>query len=714
MTERKTDMNRTQLLKEEIRKPLNGLFSPVFFYAEGLKQLPEDTKVPDRITAGIASMFRGVRPHIYKEDLILGSLRCADAAISKEEADRANEVYNALPHRNFWTGSDHFAGDYWMILEEGIPGIRRMIKNSKEAHINEPDRVLFLSRMETVWNAFADMIANYASCARSLVGAEGYDTENLLNMAQICESLLTRAPASFREALQLLWMCQQAFYLEGRYAMAFGRIDQYLYPYYKKDIDSGILTDETATELIENAFIKIHEFRTMFGCDDVSNICIGGSDRDGKHTVNGLSYCVLHAVGNCNVPGPNLSARICADTPDRFLDECLQVVGTGLGYPALMNDGAILPALRRYGYDEEDVLNFCMVGCIENFLSGKQRPWTDGRYDTPRCIEYVLKDGKGALGTDTGAVEDITTMDDFLKKLKIHLSAFVKEYVINTCKGMTVEDPEDNISPFLSLFERECIERGKDINNGGTKYPINHGAALMGVGTFADSLAAIEKVIFIEKKYTLKELSAALSANFEGYEEMRTELLNAPKYGNNDDFVDKYAVFFLEFLSHEFDQYKTPDGGNFFVLMAANTSNIWAGMSLGATPDGRRSGEPLSDAASPTYGMDHCGCTSTVLSVSKPDYTLAAGGTVVNQKFMPSVFEDGKRQKLASLIRIYFSRGGMEMQINSTSPEILRDAIDHPDNYRDLVVRVSGFSAYYVTLGIDVQHDILRRTQQAV
>lgn len=235
----------------------------------------------------------------------------------------------------------------------------------------------------------------------------------------------------------------------------------------------------------------------------------------------------------------------------------------------------------------------------------------------------------------------------------------------------------------------------------------------MGVGTTSDSLAAIEKVVFIDKEATLTELRDALNANFEGYEELQKKLLAAPKYGNNNDFVDKYAVWFLDYLSALFRPQRTRDGGYFYVAMAANVANIYAGLVINATPDGRKAGEPLSDAASPTYGRDTGGATVTINSVTKPDYTKAACGTVVNQKFSPSMFEDGKREKLIALFKTYFKKGGQEVQINATSREVLKDAMDHPENYQNLVVRVSGFSAFYVTLDRCVQQDILERTQQS-
>jgi formate C-acetyltransferase len=380
-----------------------------------------------------------------------------------------------------------------------------------------------------------------------------------------------------------------------------------------------------------------------------------------------------------------------------------------------MNDAVNMAALSRYGYEIEDIRNYTMVGCIENFITGMQPPWTDGRFDTPRFLEYVLNDGKGFIGNhcgiDTDSVDSITSMDELMRRLENQIAHGVKAYIDGFYAANYVEHPEQLTQPFLSCFCQCCIERGLDINMGGSKYPSVHGAGLMGVGTLSDSLAAIEKVVFLDQQATLAELVEALRHNFEGYAELQKKLLAAPKYGNNDDFVDKYAVWFTDYVSDCFDQYKTRDGGGIYTAMAANISNIYAGMGLGASPDGRFAGQPLSDAASPSYGKDTGGITSTLLSVSKPDYSRCACGTVINQKLSPSVFEDGNREKLLRAIRVYFARGGQELQINATSPEVLRDAMEHPENYRNLVVRVSGFSATYIYLAKEVQMDILSRTQ---
>ncbi len=715
MTDRMTSALTTALLKQEMKNLPQGEFLPHLYRAKGLDE-SRDLPVDIRRGMGIAALLATPRPHIYRGDLIAGSIRPLWCVATPEEKQAAGDLCAPVEERGFLHNGDHFAPDYEIFLRDGISGTLARIEASKITHAADPSRVSFLEGMRLSVEGLRARIAAHADLANTLLGAEGYDDSALTAIRDNCAALCERPPESFAEALQLVWMIHTAFVYEGRYAMALGRMDQYLYPYFAHDTEAGILTEDEAIRLLENVFVKIYERHAYLGGDDVVNIAVAGVTPDGVDATNRLSFCVLRAVGNVNLPGPNLSARIAPSTPDEFLDECLEVIGTGLGYPALMNDEVNIAALSRYGYAIEDARNYSMVGCIENFITGMQPAWTDGRFDTPRFLEYVFNDGKGyfhpSAGIDTGSTASITSMEILMDRLETQLRAGVKEYVETFNRHNTLPNPEAYTSPFLSVFCKDCIGRGLDINMGGTVYPSVHGAALMGVGTMCDSLAAIEQVIFTDKAATTEELAAALKANFEGYEPLRQKLLAAPKYGNNNDFADKYAVWFVDFLSDEFMKYKTRDGGGYYTAMAANVSNIYAGHVIGATPDGRRAGEPLSDAASPTYGRDTRGATATVLSITKPDYTKVACGTVINQKYSPSMFSEGKRDKLRALIRVYFQKGGQEMQINATSTDVLRDAMEHPENYPDLVVRVSGFSALYVTLAKEVQMDILSRTQQ--
>jgi len=695
-------------LKAELNNNPEGIYAPYYYRYIGIKKNLTGSMSTIR-SNGIYSLFANSTPFIYKNDLITGNTKSLYISENSMMLQHYANMCTSMSGRDFPHNADHFSPDYQRLLRGGISGLKQEIQESLNRHFDDYKKIDFLKAMDRTLDGFACMISNYGKKALSLKDDPEYSNERLDFIIKNTNELLAGPPVSFAAALQLIWFSHTAFMMEGRGAMALGRLDQYLYPFYKKDIENNIITDEQVLELLENTFIKIPS-------GDVVNICIGGMDMNENCRINELSYLILKAVGNCNVPGPNLSARIAPNTPDQFLDECLKTIGTGLGYPALMNDTVNIAALKKYGYADEDVYNYSMVGCIENFITGMQPPWSDGRFDAPRFFDYVFNNGVSEFnkssGVNTGNLDNIKTMDDFMRSFEVQLENGAKEYYFGFMNYNDMLNPERFTEPFLSCFCQDCIGRGLDINNGGSKYPSVHGVALMGVGTVTDSLAAIEKVVFIDKAATLSQIKDALNSNFEGYEDLREKLLAAPKYGNNDDFADKYAVWFLDYLDSIFSQFKTRDGGGFYSAMAANISNIHAGNVINATPDGRLRGEPLSDAASPTYGRDTKGCTVTLTSVAKPDYTKAACGSVVNQKFMPSVFDDAKRTKLLALIKTYFKKGGQEIQINATSPDILRDAMEHPENYQNLVVRVSGFSAYYVTLARSVQLDILARTQQ--
>lgn len=700
-------MKLFELLNDEIKEPASGTYAPYYFRFLGLRQsLAKEYAIVRG--EGVYSLFSEPSPVVLKSELVAGNTRLLFTDADEPALEYARKITGVYGERNFCTNNDHFAPDYTHFLTAGIPGILGEIRASLTAHADDEEKCNTLRGMERAVLGFSGMISNYADAAEACLGREGFDDGRLNFIRENCRAITERAPRTFAEALQLMWLCHCAFLMEGRYAMAIGRMDQFLYPFYKADIDAGRITDEGVIELLENVFIRLQ--------GDVVNICIGGRDKDGVCQLNDLSRCILRAVGNCNVPGPNLSLRYTLDTPDEFLDECLKTIGTGLGYPALMNDDVNIAALERHGYSHEDACNYCMVGCIENFITGMQPPWSDGRFDPPKYFDYVFNNGigkmGGSLGLALGEVESITTMDEFMKNFERQLEYGAAEYVANFHGYNDSLNQKYYTNPFLSCFCNDCIGRGLDINNGGAKYPSVHGACAMGIGTVADSLAAVEQVVFVDKAATLAELRDAMNANFEGYESLRARLLAAPKYGNNDDFADKYAVWYLDYMYELFSKYRTRDGGYFYIAAAANVNNIGAGKMINATPDGRLRGEPLSDAASPTYGRDTRGATSTVNSLVKPDYTKVACGSVVNQKFSPAMFGDEKRARLLALIKTYFRKGGQEMQINATSREVLIDAMEHPENYGSLVVRVSGFSAFYVTLGRDVQEDILNRTQQ--
>ncbi|MBQ8371141.1 MAG: hypothetical protein IJY35_14300 [Clostridia bacterium] len=705
-------MVRLPLLKNEIVRPAGD---PVLCDLLRYRAFRENYgKSPLTAKAhALASLLENYPASVYPDDRIIGSRAgCFTSDYEPAELTRARDICGNYGSLHFGTNSDHFAPGYAAFLADGIRGTREKIEQSLANHADEPDKVEFLSAQRLVLDAFSVFIRHHADAARSR--ADGND--ELTAAADALDSIAENPPSTFREALNLVWLVHLAFLLQGKYAMALGRIDQYLYPYFKRDTEAGILTAEDAEDLLACTFIKIGESR-FWGGDDVVNICIGGVCPDGSEGINPLSYCVLHAVRDCFIPGPNLSARLHEGMPDEFLDECLRVIGTGLGYPALMNDGVNIPALLRHGYSLEDARNYCFVGCIENFIPGKQPAWSDGRFNVPQYLEAVFYGGKTPLdphyyGVNCGNPDEIRSMDEFMAAFERQIDFAAAEYVsvFNNDNGRI--NYRNYAEPFLSLFCDDCISHGIDINCGGAKYPSAHGAGCMGIATTADSLAAIERVVFEEKHCTLSELRDAMAADFEGYEVLRQRLLAAPKYGNDDDFVDKYAVWYVAYLDKVFAKYRTRDNGPFYTAIASNVQSVWAGLITGATPDGRHAKQPLSDAASPTYGMDQNGPTATFLSMSKPDYRLVSCGTVLNQKYTPDMLRDPvKREALTAAIKVYFAKGGQEVQINCVSRETLRDAMEHPENYRSLVVRVSGFSAYFTQLDRKVQEDILHRTE---
>ncbi|MDF2686664.1 MAG: pyruvate formate-lyase [Clostridia bacterium] len=659
------------LLKEEVNVPVKGVYCRNYYMGRGYKKALNAPVSIARATA-FAELITETKKHIYKNDIIAGSLRGIFEELScpDEEIKYYERFVNIFGERGWLQGRDHYASDYEKLVTLGICRIMEEIASSVQT-LDKSDR--------------------------------DYKKEH--------------APESFREALQLVWFAHICYLYQGLYAMALGRIDQYLYPFFKNDIEKGIITEAEGQLMLENVFMKIGEYRTLYGGDDVCNICIGGVTKSGGNAVNELTYAVLYAVGNCNIPGPNLSARIGEKTPDRFLCESLKVIGTGLGYPALMNNDIHVKALKRMGYAEEDCNDFCMVGCIENFIPGKQPPWSDGRFDVPKYLEYTLNRGRCILtnslnGIDTGDPCEFKSMDEFMQAYEKQIANAASEYVSQIFAENSRYNNANYTNPFMSCLSSGCIEKGLDICDGGSVYPSAHGAGCMGIATVADSLAAIEKVVYTDKAVDMKTLLEALKADFEGYDKIHTLLLAAPKYGNNDELCDKYAVWYVNYLAKLFDSYKMPDGGHFYIAIASNTQNISAGNACAATADGRRAHAPLSDAASPTYGMDRNGPTATVQSLIKPDYTKVACGTVVNQKFSPVMFKgDENISKLASLIRVYFNNGGQEMQINAVSRSILTDAMNNPEKYASLVVRVSGFSAYYTKLDRSIQKDILNRTE---
>lgn len=654
-------------------------------------------------------------------EALLGSGIGRFAEVVDERAlESACEYLAPLAGRDFTTHADHSAPDYAGLLREGLAGLQQRAKERRSevceaaSTASGGDRAVFLDSVVEALGGLRRYVLRWAEAAEEAASSEPEWSETLLDQAEMLRRLSTNPPRTLHEAMQLVLLAHSALQLDDRYAMALGRVDQYLYPFYRADVAAKRLDEAGAQELFDHLFAKIAHR------NDIQNTCVGGLTADGADATNELSYLAVRAAIRVGQPGANLTARIHAETPDRFLQLCIEAIRTGIGFPALVNDDILVPALVEQGYPLEDARVFCFVGCIETFMPGKQAPWADSRFNLLRCVDLAMRGGRDGLtgeqaGPDTG---EPVTWEMFWDAFCTQVREGVRAHAEWFCAAEARADAQaaELTSPLLSALTRDCIERGLDVNDGGAVYAANYGVAGMGIGSTADALAALRQLVYREHRFTLAGMREMLDASFAGYEAERQLLLHgAPKYGNDDQEVDSLAreaalVFADAVLCH-----RTPRGGRFWGLMAANVQNVAAGYEVGATPDGRLARQPLSDAASPTFGRDVNGPTAVARSIAGLCYGRCPGGNVVNMKLHPSALA-GERgvSAMAALVRGCFALGGAQLQFNTTDRATLMHAMEHPEEHRDLVVRVSGFSAYFVTLDRAVQEDILARTEHAL
>ena len=615
----------------------------------------------------------------------------------------AGIMLQSIGDRTFITHADHAAPDYASLVSLGLPGIRLRVRQS-QASLGPGDRARddFLESVVIALDGVAAHLERWAARADHLGDAAG---------AERLRSLTREAPRTFHDALQLAFMVHMVFRMDNRYAMALGRLDQWLYPFYEQDIRDGRLTRADALGLLENLFAKLADR------GDIQNVCVGGLTPDGADATNDLSFLCVEAVQHLALPGGNLTARIHSRTSHAFMRACAECMRGGSGFPAVYNDDIEVPALIEQGYAVEDARDYCFVGCIEAFIPGKQAPWADSRFNLLRCVDLALRQGRDGLSGRTlgPRTPEPTTWQALWSAFCAQIEAGVEAHAaqISAIESEADARADDLTSPLLSALTQDCIARGLDVNAGGARYAANHGIAGMGIGSTADALAGMKRMVYDTREFTVAQMLTMLSRNFEGCERERDRLLTcAPKYGNDDEEVDRIAADAAAVFCREVLRHRTPSGGRFWGLMAANIQNVAAGREVGATPDGRRAGEPVSDAASPAFGRDRNGPTAAIRSVAGLDYGLAPGGNVVNMKLNPgSVEGDRGLDAVAALVRTCFRLGGAQLQFNTVSRERLIEAMEHPERYPDLVVRVSGFSAYFTRLDRAVQCDVLARTE---
>lgn len=659
----------------------------------------------------------------------------AEKLIPKEALD-ALEAKVIINPNDLRAGVGHVIVDYKRILAKGFNGILNDLrKKRKEIDLSDPkdfEKYEFLKAAEISCEAAILFAQRHAKKAKELVRNEKDPKRiaELQRIAEVCEHVPANGARSFHEAIQSFWFTHLLMHIESNgFAYSPGRFDQYMYPYLKRDLDQGKITKEEAQELLDLLWIKFNELlkiRDEFtslqsgGHPMYQNLVVGGQNSEGIDVTNELSYMCMKAEANVRLPQPSFSIRYHANTPDEFLRHASELVRLGTGKPAMYNDIVIIPSLLNRGINIYDARDYGLVGCVEPSVPGK----TYGGHGTSKLnlakvLEITLNNGVDPitghqLGPKTGEVSSMKTFDELMEAYRKQIQHFVRLMVISE-HAITKVQADMAPVPLVSVLVDDCIEKGRDFLAGGARYNFVSPEGI-GVATTADSLAAIKKLVFEERKLTFVQLLEALKNNFEGYEIVRQMLLNrAPKYGNDDDYVDLIAREVGVIYCHEVEKYKTLRGGTFSPGMYPATAHVPMGMAVGATPDGRKAGAPLNDGVSPSQGRDTQGPTASMRSVAKLDHFLVSNGTLLNMKFNPNNLQDNRSlRKFEQLIRTYFTLGGMHVQFNAVCAETLRDAQRNPEKHRDLLVRVAGYSAFFTALDKSIQDEIISRTEHAL
>ena len=625
-----------------------------------------------------------------------------------------------------FAGISHITPHYGLLIEKGVSGIIRDI-NSKLARETDIKKKDFYSAAIIVLSGLVRFAERYAVEATKLADAEK-DPESkkeLLSIAENCRAVPFNPPLNFHQALQSIWFTHSALYQENYdNAISFGRMDRYLYPLYKKGIASKEITPESARELLQCFFLKICEFLPFYpgkfneyfsGLLTSQGLCIGGVDEEGRDATNELSGIILESVRDLATPLPNLYARFHKETPKDFKKSVYDSISSGSPHPSIYNDDVIIASLVKAGCSLKNVRDYAPLGCVEPNPQGKTMGSTDAALiNLPLCLELALNNGKSLLlkekiGPDPGPVESFISMDDVVNAFRLQTAYVVKMMVDGTnLLGETHRDYYP--SPLLSSFINGPVEKGLDVTAGGAKYNFT-GVQGVGVADVADSLAAIDWLVYQEKKISLSELVAAARNNFEGRENIRQLILNkAPRYGRDDEPGNRYARLVAGIYSDEVAKYKNPRGGIYIPGFYSVTAHIAFGKYVSGLPSGRLSGMPLSNGITPAAESSDRGPTAFLNSVSSVDFTKAANGVNLQMRLDPIIINDKHGSEIFNLlINGYFKKGGMQVQFNALTPEMLRNAQANPGEYKWLTVRVAGYCAYFADLSREAQDEIITR-----
>lgn len=643
-------------------------------------------------------------------------------------------------------GDAHLAVNYERILKDGLRGYEKRVKEYKATlDLTDPesiDKYCFYNAVLIVLEAVRNFANRYSVLAKDLAEKELNQERKieLLEISRICSKVPYEPAETFQEAVQSVWFIQLILQIESNgHSLSYGRFDQYMYPYYDRDIKNGTIKESEALELLTCLWIKtltINKVRSQAhtlssaGSPMYQNVTIAGQTIDKKDAVNDLSFLVLKSVAQTRLTQPNLTVRYHKNINKHFLDECVEVMRLGFGMPALNNDEIIIPSFMDWQVKEEDAYNYSAIGCVETAVPGKWGYRCTGMsyINFPRMLLCTMNNGVDLTSNKrfTKGYGYFTEMESYEELLK----AWDKTIREITRYSVIVENVIDKASErdvpdiLCSALTDDCIARGKTIKEGGAVYDFISGLQV-GIANMADCLAAIKKLVYEEKKITRQELWNAILDDFSSPENKKIQemlIREAPKYGNDDDYVDQLIVEACDSYIEEIEKYpntrynRGPIGGIRYAGTSSISANVGQGMSTMATPDGRNAFEPLAEGCSPAHNSDKNGPTAVFKSVSKLRTNKITGGVLLNQKMTPQMLStEENRQKLELLIKTFFNRlHGYHVQYNIVSKETLIDAQKHPEKHKDLIVRVAGYSAFFNVLSKKTQDDIIGRTEQSL
>ena len=696
------------------------------------------------------------------------------------EAIRAIEHNIFTPGNYFYNGVGHVTVKYEEVLAIGYKGIidkaQAELDRCQVGDGNYVKKSHFLKAVILSCQAVIEYAERYAELA-SQMAAECTDPvrkQELLQISQNCSRVPANGATSFYEACQSFWFVQQLLQVESSgHSISPGRFDQYMYPYYKADLDKGIITRESAQELLDCIWVKLNDLNKVrdaasaegfAGYSLFQNLIVGGQDKDGNDVTNDLSVMCILASMHVHLPMPSLSIRVWNGSPHELLIKAAELTRTGIGLPAYYNDEVIIPALLNRGLTLADAREYNIIGCVEPQKAGKTDGWHDAAFfNMCRPLELVFSNGmdKGELvGIQTGDVTKMTTFEEFYDAYKKQMEYCIS-LLVNADNAIDVAHAERVPLPFESCMVDDCISRGLSVQEGGAIYN-STGPQGFGIANMADSLYAIRKLVYEDKKVSMEEYKEALAWNYDkGLDEQSVKDISemilkgmqdggmnvtedtakavlttvmrlkpteeqlrrfteihhmideVPKYGNAIDDVDYFARDVAYTYTRPMQKYHNPRGGQYQAGLYPVSANVPLGGQTGATPDGRYAHTPVADGVSPSAGKDVKGPTAAATSVSRLDHFIVSNGTLFNQKFHPSALAGREGlEKFVSLIQTFFDQKGMHMQFNVVDRETLLDAQKHPEKYSHLVVRVAGYSALFTTLSRSLQDDIIRRTEQ--